>query len=119
MNDLSGCMAKNNRAARAARFLVHFFLTQSVKSPREIFIFEVQTTARAHSSKYYFLWSHMKTSPAEQAKGHFAHFVKRAQHGIVANHLNDRSAILMTHFRRNSRGLNFIEDKPGNNCVQR
>ena len=86
-------------------------MTQSVKSPREIFIFEVQTTTRAHSIKYYFLWSHMKTSPAEQAKGHFAHFVKRAQHGKVENHLTDRRAILMRHFRRNSRGLNLRSSK--------
>ena len=79
-------MKKNNRAARAARFLVQF-LTKSAKRPREIFIFDVRTTMRALSSKSFILSLYMKTIRAKQAKGQFACFIQRDQHGIVTKHL--------------------------------
>ena len=77
MNDLIDWMQKNNRAARV---LVQF-LTLSAKWRREIFIFEVLTTTRARS---------MKTIRVKQAKVHFAYFVQRYQHSIIANCLTQR-----------------------------
>ena len=47
-------MKKNNRAARAARFLVQCF-DVSAKGQREIFTVEVLTTAPARSSKSFIL----------------------------------------------------------------
>ena len=70
-------MKKNNRAARAARFLC-------AKGQREIFIFEVLTTTRARSSKSFTLCFYMKTIRPKQAKVRFAFFVQRDQHGIIA-----------------------------------
>ena len=69
-------MKKNNRAARATRFLV---VTLSAKRRREIFIFEVLTTARARSSKSFILCLYMKAIRAKQAKVHSAYFVQRDQ----------------------------------------
>ena len=78
INDLIGQTRKNNRVARAARFLVQF-PTQSANRQREIFMFEVLTTTRARSSKSFILCIYMKTIRAKQAKVHFAYFVQRDQ----------------------------------------
>ena len=69
-------MKKNNRAARATRFLVQCFdvVWQT--------IFEVLRTTRAC-----ILCLYMKTIRANQAKVHSTYFVQRAQHGINAKHL--------------------------------
>ena len=64
------------------------FLTSSAKRRREIFIFEVLTTLRANSSKSLIICLYMKTIRARQAKAHFAYFVPRDQHGIIAKHFN-------------------------------
>ena len=74
INDLIGRMRNNNRAARAARFLMQF-LSSSSKRRLEIFIFQVLTTTRARSSKSFGLCLCMKTIRAKQAKVHFAYFV--------------------------------------------
>ena len=68
-------MTKNNRAARAARFLV------------QIFIFEVLTTTRARSGISFTLCLYMKTIRTKQAKVQFAYFAQRDQHGIIAKDL--------------------------------
>ena len=51
-------------------------------------LFEVLTTTGAHSSKFFILCLYMKTIRAKQAKVHFAYFVQRDQHGIIATDLN-------------------------------
>ena len=63
-------------------------LTQSAKRRREIFIFEVLTTAEARSRKSFFLCRYMNTIRAKQAKVYFAYFVERDQHGIISKHLS-------------------------------
>ena len=50
INDLIGSMRKNNHAACVARYCVQFFDILS----QAIFLFEVQTTMRARSSKIIF-----------------------------------------------------------------
>ena len=50
-------MRKNNRVARAARFLLQF-LTKPAKRRREIFVFEVLTKTRANSGKCHSLPLH-------------------------------------------------------------
>ena len=77
-------MKKNNRAARATRFLV---VTLSAKRRGEIFIFEVLTTARARSSKSFILCLYMKTIRTKQAKVQFAYFLQHDQHGIITKDL--------------------------------
>ena len=67
INALIGWTSKNCRAARAARFMVKIS-TYSVKRPREILIFEVLSTSRARSSKFFILCLCMKIIPAKQAK---------------------------------------------------
>ena len=57
------------------------------------FIFEVLTTTRAHSSKSFILNFYMKIIRAKQAKGHFAYFGQRDQHGIIAIHLTQRKIL--------------------------
>ena len=59
-------------------------LMYSTKRRREIFIFEVLTTTRAHNSKCFLLCLYMKTIGAKQAKVHSAYFVQHDQHGIIA-----------------------------------
>ena len=84
-------MKKNNRAARAARFLVQCFdVVESFKRRREILIFEVLTTTRARSSKSLILCLYMKTIRTKQATVQFAYFVQRDQHGIIAKELTSR-----------------------------
>ena len=61
-------MKKNNRAARAARFLVQCFDVVCQTTTREIFIFEVLTTTRARSSKSFILFFYMKTISAKQVQ---------------------------------------------------
>ena len=80
-------MKINNRAARAARFLVQCF-DVVYQRRSEIFIFEVLTTTRARSSKSFTLCLYMKTIRAKQAEVHSAYFVQRDQHGIIARDLN-------------------------------
>ena len=81
-------MKKNNRAARAARFLAQCFeVVCQTTSRREIFTFEVLTTTRARSSKSFTLCLCMKTICAKQAKVHSAYFVQRDQHGIIPKDL--------------------------------
>ena len=77
-------MKKNNRAARAARFLVQCF-DVVCQTRREIFIFEVLTTTRARSSKSFTLCLYMKTFRTKLAKMQCAYFVQRDQHGIIVN----------------------------------
>ena len=79
-------MKKNNRAARAARFLCNV-LTYSAKRRREIFIFEVLTTTRARRIKSFSLCLYMKTIRIKQAKVHSAYFAQRDQHGIITKDL--------------------------------
>ena len=77
-------MKKNNRAARAARFLVQCFDVVCQKRRREIFIFEVLTATGSRSSKSFLLCLYTKTIRDKQAKEHSAYFVQRDQHGIIA-----------------------------------
>ena len=69
---------KNSCAALAERVLVQCF----DKRRREIF--EVLTTTRARSSKSFIPCLCMKTIRAKQERVHFAYFVPRDQHGIIA-----------------------------------
>ena len=69
------------------------FLTQSGKWRREISIFEVLATTRAHSSKSFILCFCMKTIRAKQATVQFAYFVQREQLGIIAKHLTFRKVL--------------------------
>ena len=51
INDLIGWTKKKNRAARAARFLVHFSFTYSAKRWREIFIVVLLIMTVMHDRK--------------------------------------------------------------------
>ena len=61
-------MKKNNRAARAARFLVQCLDVVCQTTTREISIFEVLTTTRARSSKCFIVCFYMKTISAKQVQ---------------------------------------------------
>ena len=82
INQLISWIRKNDRAARAARFLMQFF--DLVGQATQTFIFEVLKTTRTHSSKSFILCVYVKTIRAKQAKVYFAYFVHRNQHGIIA-----------------------------------
>ena len=84
--DLIGWMRKKSVLHVRHAFCCKF-LTQSAKWRREISIFEVLTTTRAHSSKSFILCLWMKTIRANQAKVQFAYFVERDQLRIIAKHL--------------------------------
>ena len=49
------------------------FAVKSAKQRREIFTFELLPTTQAHCSNSFILSQYMKTIPAKQTKGHFAH----------------------------------------------
>ena len=75
-------MRKNNRAARAARFLaqsVHVVCQITTRN----FIFKVLTTTRARSSTSFTLCLNMKAIRAEQGKVPVAYFTQRDQHEII------------------------------------
>ena len=93
INDLIDWIRKNNRAARAARFLVQF-LDLFSKWRRDIFIFDVLTTTQARSSKSFILSLYMKTIRAKQARVHFGYFVQSDQFGIITKHLTQRKVLL-------------------------
>ena len=80
MNDLSGRMRKNNRAAHAARFSVLFVrvVCQS---------FKVLTTTPGGSTISSILCLSMKTIRFKLAKVLFTYFVQREQLGIIAKHV--------------------------------
>ena len=76
--DMNGWMRKNNRAARAERFLMQFFDVLDETTTWN-FIFEILTTMRAHNRKSSILCLYMKSIFANQVKGHLAHLVQGGQ----------------------------------------
>ena len=86
INDLIGRIKKNDRGARAARFLLQCFDLVG-QQRRDMFIFEVLTTTQTRSSKSFILFLCVKAIRAEQAKVHLIYFVRRDQHGIIPKQL--------------------------------
>ena len=87
VNDLIGWIRKNNRAARTARFLLQIFdvVCQTVNDVN----FHVwgSDDNSNRSSKSFILCLYVKTIRAKQARVHFAYFVRRDQHGVIAKPL--------------------------------
>ena len=66
----------------------HAFSAMFCRSlPNDDVKFSVLTTTGTPSSKSFILCLNMKNIRPKQAKVKFAHFVQRAQHGIIAKHL--------------------------------
>ena len=77
-------MKKHNSDARAAPFLAQFVDVGFVKYSVLRFWRQLDTAAVNLSL---ILCLYMKTIRAKQAKVHFAYFVQRDHHGIIAKHL--------------------------------
>ena len=86
INDLIGWMRKNNRSARAARFLVHCFDVDC----------KMTTTTQARSGKFFILCLYVKTIRTKQTKVQFACFVKRDKHGIIVKTLDLTKSFMLT-----------------------
>ena len=106
INNLLGWMRKNNRAARAPRFLVQFF-DVVYQMTTWIFIFEVLKTTQTGSCKSFILCLYVKTIRgirAKRAKVHFTCFLQRGKHGIITKHsTKTQSSILMWRCRCSNR----------------
>ena len=85
-NDPIDWTSKNNRAARAARFLVQFFLTWSAKRRRESFKFEVLPTTRARAAGNLLFSAFIRKPfvPITEAR-HFVNFVQRVHNRKITN----------------------------------
>ena len=83
IKDLIGWVRKNNRAARAARFLVQL-IDVVCRATTWNFHSWGSDDNWARGRRSLIICIYMKTIRTMQAKVHFAYFVLRDQHGIIA-----------------------------------
>ena len=79
-------MGKNNRAPRAERFLAQIFdvVCQMTMEFSYLRSRRQREPAAVNLSSSAFTW---RTVRAKQAKKHFAYFLQRDQHGVIAKQL--------------------------------
>ena len=83
-----GSVRENNRAARAACFLVKFFYVVYQITTWNFHFWGSDDDASPQQQIFHSLPLYMKTIRAKQAKVHVAYFVRRDLHGIIAKHLS-------------------------------